>query len=99
MAPLTKKVVRHPKASANGTTISGATATPKLIPTIVEDTPNDDSLDGNQRDTTAELFGKAPASPAPKRKRATMSDEKPIATPVNAVKTDHHITIRIKAAL
>src|SRR5262245_16757060 len=52
---------------------------------------------GNQRETARAVFGKAPASPAPKRNRMTSSDLKPEAAPVKAVNADHHNTIRVKA--
>ena len=37
----------------------------------------------------------APASPAPKRKRAVTNDQKPVTMPLNAVNADHQITIRV----
>ena len=41
------------------------------------------------------MFGKAPASPAPKRNRVMTSDEKPSAAPVSIVNADHQSTIRV----
>src|SRR5215468_7961006 len=55
------------------------------------------SRSGNQRETARAMFGKAPASPAPKRNRMTSSDLKPEAAPVKAVNADHHNTTRVKA--
>src|SRR6516162_2436953 len=97
--PFTKNVLRQPKFTARGTTIKGATAAPKLCPAVIDDRPREDSLAGNQREITAELFGKDPASPIPKRNRTIISDINPEVTPVKAVNIDHHNTIRIKAAL
>ena len=84
---------------ARGNTMKGATAAPRLCPAVIDDTPSEDSLAGNHREITAELFGKDPASPIPNRKRTMISDINPVVKPVRAVNKDHHNTMRIKAAL
>ncbi len=50
---------------------------------------------GNQRDSARAALGKAPASPAPNRKRIATSEERERAAPVSIVKPDHHSTIRV----
>ena len=54
------------------------------------------SRDGNQREKLRTMFGKAPASPAPNRKRIVTSPPKLRAVPVSAVNADHHNTIRVR---
>jgi hypothetical protein len=41
------------------------------------------------------MFGKAPASPTPKRNRIATSDWNPCAAPVSIVNADHQSTIRV----
>ena len=53
------------------------------------------SSSGNQRDSTRATFGKAPASPAPKRNRTATSVQRPVHAPVSAVKADHQSEIRV----
>ncbi len=50
---------------------------------------------GNQREKLRATFGKAPASPAPKRNRMATSDRNPRAAPVSIVNADHHNTMRV----
>src|SRR4051794_8783308 len=50
---------------------------------------------GNQRVMTRAVLGYAPASPAPKRNRINSRDPKPNAAPDSAVKSDHHVAIRV----
>ena len=54
------------------------------------------SLTGSQVVSTRVRFGNAPASPAPKSARVTMSDEGLHTQPVAAVKNDHQMTIRMR---
>jgi len=56
------------------------------------------SVAGNHRDIVPELFGKAPASPTPNKKRMVINVNSPVVAPVNAVNKDHHKTMRIKTA-
>ena len=53
------------------------------------------SATGNHFAKLREVFGKAPASPTPNRKRATTSDAKFQARPVAAVNADHQRTMRV----
>src|SRR5438067_13760067 len=78
------------------TIITGAIALARLTATQMTLVARARSVDGIQRETTDEQLGKAPASPAPKRKRAARSEENPVTAPVNAVKADHQRTIRNK---
>src|SRR5271170_6175912 len=96
--PITKKGTRHPYAAAIGTIINGATAAPVFVPISSDDIALLVSAAGNQRETTAELFGNAPDSPMPKKNLANINVINPVVAPVNAVNTDHHITMRIKLA-
>ena len=78
-------------SSASGTEIMPPTREPSSMTPLAR--PR--SLSGNQRDKLRAMFGNAPASPAPNRKRITTSDRKPCAAPVSMVKADHHNTIRV----
>src|ERR1019366_7683653 len=53
------------------------------------------SFSGSQVVKALVTLGKQPASPAPKRKRVTVSERKFQAHPVAAVKKLHHSTIRV----
>ncbi len=50
---------------------------------------------GNQCEKARAMFGNAPASPAPKKKRMATSDRRPCAAPVSAVNPDHQRTMRV----
>ena len=54
------------------------------------------SLTGSQVVSTRVRLGNAPASPAPKSARVTMSDDGFHTQPVAAVKNDHQMTIRMR---
>ena len=54
------------------------------------------SVPGNQREITRAALGNAPASPTPNKKRMAISEPSPEQTPVNAVKSDHHRTTRVR---
>ena len=53
------------------------------------------SLIGNQREKLLDVFGNAPASPAPNKNRKVSSDAKLHTSPVAIVNADHHRTIRV----
>ena len=52
------------------------------------------SSNGSQRLNALVRFGKAPASPAPNRKRVAINETQLKAHPVATVKNDHHSTMR-----
>src|SRR5947209_16786800 len=74
----------------------GAIAAPVLEPIISHDIPLAVSREGIQRAMVPEPVGKAPASPAPNKKRVIINVANPVVAPVKAVNKDHIITIRIK---
>ena len=51
---------------------------------------------GNHLEKLRAMFGNAPASPAPNRKRIATSDGNPRAADVSIVKADHHNTMRVR---
>ena len=51
---------------------------------------------GNHIEKLRAMFGNAPASPAPNRKRIATSDGNPRAADVSIVKADHHNTMRVR---
>ena len=52
-------------------------------------------LAGNQRPSDLTAFGKAPAAPAPKRKRTTSSMIRPFDSPVSMVNSDQMHTTAV----
>src|SRR5688572_15180667 len=77
---------------AIGTTIRGANAPPILPAAQIKACAVPVSYFGNHFETTMELLGYAPASPAPNKKRMINKLIRPFAAPVSAVKNDHHNT-------
>ena len=75
-------------------TIGGAIAPPRRVPMKTTPCADPRSRVGNHLAKLLDMFGKAPASPTPKRKRAMINEAKFQAKPVAAVKADHHNTIR-----
>src|SRR6266478_9982311 len=78
-----------------GTTNNGAIAPPIWL--AISKTPDmlARCVGGNQRETTIDPFGKAPASPAPKQNRVIKRTERFHARPVSDVNADHHSTTRV----
>src|SRR5262245_9087786 len=74
--------------------MGGASAPPISEVVVIAPRARPRSGGGNQWVTTRAAFGNAPASPAPKRKRMSTSDDQPKAAPVSAVKIDQQTTIR-----
>src|SRR5262245_19640379 len=66
-APKTKNAARHPYRAWIGTTSSGAIAPPIWLAISITPAMLARCDAGNQRDTTIDAFGNAPASPAPKQ--------------------------------
>jgi len=54
------------------------------------------SITGNQLVNALAMFGKQPASPAPKRNRQVTSEARFQAQPVKIVKSDHILTTRMR---
>src|SRR5205823_5250058 len=79
-----------------GTTSRGAIAPPMRLAIQIMPWALARSAVGNQREMLAELFGYAPASPAPNRNRIGSSMRTFAAKPVRVVKTDHQITMRVR---
>src|SRR5262245_7586870 len=94
-APTTPKIqnaARQPKRLITPATSGGATAPPTRLPRNTTPWANPRSGSGNQREKLREIFGNAPASPAPKRNRVATSEPRFQANPVAVVKNDHHST-------
>jgi hypothetical protein len=93
--PKIQNAARHPADAMITTTSGGASAAP--IRLLMNTAPCADprSCVGNHFRKLREMLGYAPASPAPKRNRATSSDGKLHARPLAIVNADHHNTIRI----
>src|SRR5262249_56396984 len=97
MIPHSTKTHRQLCSCRSVITIGEVIAEPVAKPTNETLIARPCSRCGNQRETARAMFGKAPASPAPKRNRMTSSDLKPEAAPVKAVNADHHNTTRVKS--
>ena len=96
IAPTMTKLARHPQRliskSASGTDSMPPTRDPKNMTPLA--LPR--SLSGNHRERLRDMFGNAPASPAPNRNLVATSDRNPTAAPVSIVKADHHKTMRVR---
>ena len=89
------KVARHPIRAAMAATRIGVSPPPRCAPMKKMPCAVPRSRSGNQRDKARATVGHAPASPAPNKARSASSERKSHAAPVNPVKTDHQITIRV----
>src|SRR5580658_9752155 len=74
------------------TTITGVIAPPNRDPAWVAPCANPRSAGRIQRERERVAIGKAPASPAPKRKRQTASEVTDQENAVKAVNADHQTT-------
>src|SRR5688572_8805992 len=95
MQPNRTKLFRHESHDITQITRSGVNAPAQRALNHMNDWARVRSDAGSQIMNALVRLGKQPASPAPKRKRATTSETRFHAYPVAAVNTDHIITTRI----
>src|SRR5688572_21529150 len=95
MAPNATNVHRHPTASIRYAADAGAATAPSWAAVRSSPCTRPRSAAGTHRDRMRATFGYAPASPAPNRKRMTISDTSPVPAPVRAVNTDHQTATRV----
>ena len=75
--PNTTKLARQPQRATISSAIGAESMPPSREPRNMTPLARPRSRAGNQREKLRAMFGKAPASPAPKRNRITTSDAKP----------------------
>src|SRR5215831_5219890 len=94
--PKIQKLVLHPSVVMSPIATGGASAPPRRVPMKMIPCARPISFAGNHWEKLLDVFGKAPASPAPKRNRNASSETKFQASPVAIVKADHHKTMRVR---
>src|SRR6478735_394597 len=95
MAPTMTKLARHPQRLISRSAIGTDSMPPTRDPKNITPFALPRSLRGNHRERLRDMFGNAPASPAPNKNRVATSDRNPIAAPVSIVQADHHSTMRV----
>src|SRR5215213_2839122 len=95
--PNSTNVKRQPCNSTSLKTIGGVAAAPRACPIQTVPIARPRCAAGNQRETVEALFGIAPASPAPNKRRTIKSEVNPTVAPVSIVKADHQRTILVSA--
>ena len=93
ITPRIKKVMRQPYSVINQATTGKENAAPRRDPEKFIPVTIPLSFKGIQLQIALDMPGKAPASPAPNKKRTINNDIKFHAKPVKAVKIDQIVTI------